>query len=392
MAYVDDGSGHFNLAIRPLTGGPSRYLTSYTDSDVRHAEWHPAGRSLLYIADTAGDEHHQLYLLDVASGTSTALTDSPSVRHWPALGDSFSPDGKHLTYAGNDRSSADQDVLIRDLATGEVRRIYGGGGRVFPGHWSPDGTRLTVVDWRGAVTDQVMYVLSIDDDRVTQLTPADESATYIPGSWLPDGSGILVMSDHGRDVTGLGVLDAETGHLSWLDASDRGVEDVALSRDGRVLAWLVNVDGASQLRARNPVTGESLPMPTLPLGSAAQLRLTPDGQSAVMLMSTPVKPWNALVVNLATGDLRWVTDAHPAADPSTFVEPVLVHCPARDGRKAPAYLYRPHTTADRVPVVLAIHGGPPVQEKPNYSNDGLFQYLVGRGVAVIAPNVRGSSG
>jgi dipeptidyl aminopeptidase/acylaminoacyl peptidase len=392
LAYVDDGPGHFNLAIRPLVGGPPRCLTSYTDSDVRHAEWHPDGRSLLYVADSAGDEHHQLYLLDVASGTPTPLTDSRSVSHWQALGDSFSPDGKYLAYAGNDRSPADQDVLIRDLATGEVRRIYSGGGRIYAGHWSPDGTRLTAVNWRGAVTDQVMYVLSINDGRVTQLTPDDESATYIPGPWLPDGSGVLVMSDHGRDVAGLGVLDVETGHLSWLDASDWDVEDVALSRDGRVLAWLVNVDGASQLRARSLATGEPLATPTLPMGSASQLRLTPDGRSAVTLMSTPAKPWNVLVVDLATGDLRWVTDAHPAADPSAFVEPVLVHCPARNGRRVPAYLYRPSGIAGRVPVVLAIHGGPPIQEKPNYSNDGLFQYLVSRGVAVIAPNVRGSSG
>jgi dipeptidyl aminopeptidase/acylaminoacyl peptidase len=257
----------------------------------------------------------QLYLLDVASGTPTPLTDSRSVSHWQALGDSFSPDGKYLAYAGNDRSPAEQDVLIRDLATGEVRRIYSGGGRIYAGHWSPDSTRLTAVNWRGAVTDQVMYVLSINDGRVTQLTPDDESATYIPGPWLPDGSDVLVMSDHGRDVAGLGVLDVETGHLSWLDASDWDVEDVALSRDGRVLAWLVNVDGASQLRARNLATGEPLATPTLPMGSASQLLLTSDGRSAVMLMSTPAKPWNVLVVDLATGDLRWVTDAHPAADP-----------------------------------------------------------------------------
>jgi dipeptidyl aminopeptidase/acylaminoacyl peptidase len=392
LAYVGDGPGHFNLAIRPLAGGPSRYLTSFTDFDVRHVEWHPNGRSLLYIADSGGDEHHQLYLLDVASDTTTALTDARSVRHWPALGDSFSPDGKCLAYAGNDRSPADQDVLIRDLATGEVRRIYAGGGRVYPGHWSPDGSRLTAVDWRGAVSDQVMYVLSIDDGRLTRLTSADESATYIPGPWLPDGSGVLVLSDHGRDVRGLGVLDAETGHLSWLDACDWDVDDVALSRDGQVLVWLINVDGAAQLRARNLATGESLPMPALPMGSASQLRLTSDGQSAVMLMSTPAKPWNVLLVELATGELRWVTDARPAADPSTFVEPFLIHCPARNGRWVPAYLYRPNATAERVPVVLAIHGGPPAQEKPSYSNDGLFQYLVSRGVAVVAPNVRGSSG
>jgi dipeptidyl aminopeptidase/acylaminoacyl peptidase len=87
-----------------------------------------------------------------------------------------------------------------------------------------------------------------------------------------------------------------------------------------------------------------------------------------------------------------VTDARPAADPATFVDPVLVHCPTRDGGQVPAYLYRPSNVAGPVPVVLSIHGGPSVQERPNYSNGGLLQYLVSRGVAVLAPNVRGSSG
>lgn len=391
LAYVDDSLGQFNLAVCPLSGGAPRHLTSYAVSSVRHAAWLPDGRSLVYMADSGGDEQHQLYLVDTVGGPPGLLTGSRNARHRLA-DDPISPDGKFLAYVGNDRSPGDQDVLIRDLTTGQVRRAYAGGGRVFAGHWSPDGGRLTIVDWRGATTDQVVYVLSVGGGRVTRLTPDDGSATFFPGPWLPDGSGVLVRTDLGRDITGLGVLDAVTGHLSWLDTPDWEVEDVALSRDGRVLVWLVNMDGASQLRARDLVTGEDLPMPALPTGSASELLVTPDGRQAVMLMSTPTRPWNVLVVDLTSGELRWMTDARPLADPSTFVEPVLVHYPARDGGGVPAYLYRPDAVSGPVPVVLAIHGGPPVQERPTYSNDGLFQYLASRGVAVLAPNVRGSSG
>jgi len=344
------------------------------------------------MADSAGDERYQLYLVDAAGGPPTPLTQSPGAVFWPAFGDPFSPDGKLLAYAGNDRSPVDQDVLLRDLTTGEVRRVYAGGGRVYAGDWSPDGTRLTMVEWRAAGTDRVVHVLSIEDGRVTQLTPPGSSATYNPGPWLPDGSGILVMSDFERDVMGLGVLDAVTGQLTWLDTPDHEVEAVALSRDGGVLAWLVNVDGASQLRARNLITGNDLPMPELPAGWASELRITPDGQQLVMLISTATRPQNVLAVDLASGDMRWVTDARPLADRSTLVDPLLVHYPARNDRQVSALLYRPRTSVERTPVVLAIHGGPPMQERPYYSNDGLFQCLVSNGIAVFAPNVRGSSG
>src|SRR5690606_14596858 len=44
------------------------------------------------------------------------------------------------------------------------------------------------------------------------------------------------------------------------------------------------------------------------------------------------------------------------------------------------------------PVVLSIHGGPEAQERPGYAYGGMYQYLVTRGVAVLAPNIRGSTG
>ncbi len=46
----------------------------------------------------------------------------------------------------------------------------------------------------------------------------------------------------------------------------------------------------------------------------------------------------------------------------------------------------------RHPVVLSIHGGPEAQERPSYNYGGLYQYLLSRGIAVLAPNIRGSNG
>jgi dipeptidyl aminopeptidase/acylaminoacyl peptidase len=391
LAYIDDAQGQFNVTIHPLDGGPARHLTADLGASARRVAWHPDGRSLLYIADADGDEHHQLYLVDADDGAVTALTNSPGVTFWPAQGAPFSPDGKLLAYAGADRTPSDQDVLVRDMPTGEIRRVHSGGGRVYAGHWSPDGSRLTLVDWRGAMTDQTISVLSIEDGQTTRLTPVDDSATYLPGPWLPDSSGVLVLTTAGRDATGLAVLDATSGDLSWLDTPPWDVEEVAVSSDGSTLAWLVNVDGASQLRIRDLGTGADLPTPTLPAGAAENLTLSADGRYAIVLMSTPTRPTNILVIDRATDTQRWLTDARPAVDPATFVEPELIRCPSPEGHTVPAYLYRPRV-AGRVPVVLAVHGGPPVQERPNYSNDGLFQFLVTRGVAVLAPNIRGSRG
>jgi dipeptidyl aminopeptidase/acylaminoacyl peptidase len=121
--------------------------------------------------------------------------------------------------------------------------------------------------------------------------------------------------------------------------------------------------------------------------------LTPDGKRVVMLLSTPTRPVNVAAYDLDSGVLTTLTNARPTdADPAAFVEPRLVHYPARDGHRVPAWLYRPAGDSGPLGVVLAIHGGPPSQERPAYTHDGFFQYLASHGVSVFAPNVRGSTG
>ena len=78
-------------------------------------------------------------------------------------------------------------------------------------------------------------------------------------------------------------------------------------------------------------------------------------------------------------------------DPADLITPELITFKAFDGRDIPAWLYRPKASG-RVPVLLSIHGGPEAQERPQYVYSGLYQYLLSQGIAVLAPNIRGSSG
>jgi dipeptidyl aminopeptidase/acylaminoacyl peptidase len=393
VAYVDDSSGQFNLVIQSLEDSESRRLTSYVDSAVDRVFWRPDGKAVAFVADSMGDEKTQIIEMDVATGQQQFFTDARGVRFVPALGEPYSPDGTLLAYAGNDVEPGRQDVLVRELGTGRVRRIVDWGGRMFAGYWSPDGTHLTVADWREGNTDHVIYLVPADGGPARQVSRDGVVAPYWLGPWLPDESGFVVATPAGRDFTGLAVMDAATGELTWLDSADSEVEEVALAGDASRLLWTVNVDGRSELRGRDLTTGADLPLPALPPGRVSHVTMTPYGRRAVMLLSTATRPTNVVVCDLATGQLTTLTDARPTgADPTGFVEPELVHYPARDGHQVPAYLYRPPGASDPVGVVLAIHGGPPAQERPEYTHDGFFQYLVSHGLAVFAPNVRGSSG
>ncbi|HZM81965.1 MAG TPA: S9 family peptidase [Candidatus Limnocylindrales bacterium] len=393
IAYADDALGQFNVVVQSISGGEPRRLTSFVHSAVKKIAWHPDGRSLFFLADTGGRENMQLFRLSVEGGEPEALTDAPAATfEIDTPGEPFSPDGRFLAYGGNDRAPIDQDMLVRDLESGQVRRIFAGGGHVWNGHWSKDGKYLTVGDLRVPYGDHVVHLIEVATGRSRALTSSDLVGTYWLGPWLADGSGFLVRSNASREFQGLAVMSAETGELSWLDTPEWDVEEAAISADGRILVWTVNVDGATRLRARDLRTGQDLPAPDLPVGGGWALNLSRDGRRVVLLLSTPVKPWNVIAADLEAGDAGWVTDIEPArVDSASLIQPTLVRYPTADGARVPAYLYRPRSRAP-VGVVIFVHGGPSAQERPEYAAEGMYQYLASQGVAVMAPNIRGSRG
>ncbi|MFL5981041.1 MAG: alpha/beta hydrolase family protein, partial [Gaiellaceae bacterium] len=138
-------------------------------------------------------------------------------------------------------------------------------------------------------------------------------------------------------------------------------------------------------------------MPDLPAGARPHLTgaepplaLSPDGAHAALIISCPRRPPEVWIVETATGRTWPVTDSRLGGlDEDDLVEIELVSYPSFDGRDIPAWLYRPSGDG-KVPVVLSIHGGPEAQERPVYQP--VYQYLLSRGIGVLATNIRGSTG
>jgi dipeptidyl aminopeptidase/acylaminoacyl peptidase len=391
VAFADDSAGRFNVAVADVAGGAPRYLTLARGRSVRLVNLRPDGQALAYLADRDGDERWQLYTTGLDDTAPVAVTDTPSAQYGMPAGGPYSPDGRHLAFTGNDRAPQAQDVLVADLATGEIRRVLTTGGWLFAGHWAPDGSRLSVVEWVEPGSRHEVYVVPAHGGSAVRLTSDDARGTFALGPWLADGSGFLVRSSLGRDFVGLARMDASTGELSWLDTPDWDVDEVSLSADGRIMAWLVNVGGRTVLRLRDLGSGTDLPAPGLPTGAAEQLCVSADGRLLAMLFSTPTRPRAVLVVDVDTGASRFLVDPAPAgATADAMAAPTVVTYKTTGDLDVPAVLYRPAVRP--IGVVIAVHGGPDTQEKLDYRYDGFYQYLVSLGVAVFAPNFRGSSG
>jgi dipeptidyl aminopeptidase/acylaminoacyl peptidase len=74
---------------------------------------------------------------------------------------------------------------------------------------------------------------------------------------------------------------------------------------------------------------------------------------------------------------------------SELTEPEHVRYPTFDGREIPALFY-PSPKGGSAPCVVFVHGGPEGQYRPTFQP--VVQYLASAGFAVLAPNVRGSTG
>jgi len=395
LLFASNISGQFNLWSVPVEGGWPDQLTAFTDETVRGLGVSPTDGRIVLCADHDGDEFHQLYLLDSDRGWPEKITDEPQVQHFVGS-DAWSPDGTKFAYAGNARTPTDMETWIRDVETGESRPVFGVGMFSFPGPWSPDGTKLLALEFRNN-SDASIHLVDVETGTSRELTPHDEDALFFPGAWAPDGSGFYLVTDEGSEFRGLAFYDLAGDRYEWVEEPAQDVEDLKASGDGRVLAWLVNEDGYDRLRLRDLENGRDLPAPELPdgarphlTGAEPPLAVSPDGSHAALILASPTRPPEAWVVEIETGAARAVTDSRVGGlKEDDLVDVELISFPSFDGRDIPAWLYRP-AVEGKVPVLLSIHGGPEAQEHPVYQP--VYQYLLSRGIAVLATNIRGSTG
>ncbi len=391
--YVStDISGQFNLWRIPVEGGWPDQLTLFEDRTVRAAATHPRSDRIVFLADRDGNEFWQLFELQLGGGWPRLLTSREDVRYEMTAA-AFSPDGRAIAYAGNERTPTQVDVFIRELPDGEPRLAVSTGEYLVPGTWAPDGRRLTVVAFH-ANTDQDVYVLDLTDGSYRNVTPHDGEAIHLPDWWLPDGSGFLVVSNRVREFSGLAIIRPDRpGSLEWIYTPEWDVESVELAPDGRVALVSVNEGGISRLRLVEVPSGRVVAEPPVPEGVLAALRLSPDGSHAALLLATPRRATELYVLRLADGRVTRITSSMLGGIPEeSLVAPELVTFPTFDGRQIPAWLYRPPGASPGAPapVALSIHGGPEAQERPAYNP--LYQYLLNRGIGILAPNIRGSTG
>lgn len=359
---------------------------------VQFADVSPDGRWVAYGTDRDGDERTRFFLLSPDGTRERALT--PADGHFRLWG-GWSPRGDHVAWSSAERNGRDFDLWIQALdADGAPRRaprmVLEGAGTAYVEAWRPDGGALVLGRGRGEA-DNDLFLLDIASGRVDTLFVPRAMSSYVWVDWTPDGTAFYLATNHEREWSGLARYDVASRRLEWVFEPRRDVEAVTLSRDGRWLAYAVNEDGWSRVVVRELAGGRES-TPDVPAGVLTGFGWADRAPRLLVGMSGPALPGDAWVYDPATREARRVTEGSLAGlDSAAFVPPEPVTIRADDGEAVHGLLYRPRRAdGRRAPVVMMLHGGPTSQARPRF--DGVKQYLLARGYAILDLNFRGSTG
>ena len=215
---------------------------------------------------------------------------------WTSPASAVSPDGRYVVF--KDKG----DLAVRDLRTGENRRLAGATGRIsdFPA-MSPDGQQVAYLSWDR--DDSELHLRDLDGSRPRVLVSNPEVSWLEPSAWSPDGKQILTVFERRDGTAQIVLVSAADGSVRVLKSLEwRWPLQMRFSPDGRYIAY-------DAPRRRDSPEREILVLATdgsregLLVARPADYSFplwTPDG-NAILFLSRRSGNWDQWLVPVAQG-------------------------------------------------------------------------------------------
>ena len=377
-----------------MPGGARTQLTFFPDR-VIGARYSPRdGSFFVFSKDIGGGEWFQFYRYDLATGTVTLLTDGKSRN----LGERFAHNDNRFAYSSTRRTGQDTDIWVMDAADPKTDRMLlqlqgGGWGAV---DWSPDNKKLLVHEEVSA-NESYLWLADVASGEKTRLTPKIEGQkiAYDAARFSRDGKGLYVTTDRDSEFNRLAYIDLATMQPTYLTSDIKwDVEEFDISEDGKTLAFATNEDGVSKLYLLDTASRKYHPVAGVPVGLIGGLRFHKNSRDLAMTVTSARAPSDVYSLDVKSGKIeRWTFSETGGLNTAAFAEPKLIKWQTFDGKTLSGFLYSPDPRKfpGKRPVIVNIHGGPEGQSRPGFLGRNNY-YITELGVAIIFPNVRGSTG
>ncbi len=391
LAYVSNESGSPQVWLRALDANArSPQQLTRLDDPVGKVVWSPTGEWLAYTVLPGGGLNAQIWVMRADGTGARRLTpggkDNNALHGWTR-------DGTRLRVDTNKDHPAARDAALLDVASGTWHILTSDRGINTP--TDVRRARAVVVRTVGR-GDTNLVAIDLATGAETLLTPHDGKAENEWGEMSPDGTTVHVISNVGRDREAFATVtlaaDGAPSPIRYVATREDAVADAAvLSPDGRIAALSWNAGGRNEIAWLDTATGRSRPGPRLPIDIVFPVAFSADAKRLALFGSAANRTFDIYVVDVGSGAVTRVTESrHDGVDLERLVRPEAIEYTAHDGVALSGWLYRPPGVDGPMPLVFNYHGGPEGQARPTMSPDA--QALVASGIAVFAPNVRGSSG
>ena len=377
--------------------GGARNQITFFNEPVSNSSFCPSSdyNGFLFTKDIGGNEFSQLFWYDMNTRNSEMISDGESVNFgvlWSNKGDKFA-------FTSTRRNKIDFDVYVSNISspTEATLKIDKGSGYWIVTDWSPDDGKLIVIQYLSS-TKSNSFIFDLNKNELSQINDENKEAVFIAEAWDINGEKIYVITDEGKEFNTLVLYDVKTGKLDYITENiSWNITDFAINKLKTKVAFTVNENGFSQLYLMDTKTNSFDKVPNLPVGQIYSLKFHPTKDELAMVLNTTETPGDIYTIDLGTFKKnRWTQSEVGGLNTSNFPKPELITYETFDevnGKKRmiPAFVYKPKNANLPLPVLISIHGGPESQHVPYFSS--FYAYLANElGIAVIAPNVRGSSG
>ncbi len=350
----------------------------------------------IYGKDIGGNEKFQYYYFDLEKSEQRLLTDGTS-RHGSLF---WSYSGKRFVYTGNRRNPADMDFYLSELDAPEnasmILERKGGGWGV--SDWSRDEKRLILQEYI-SVNKSNVYLFDLASKELTLVNDSSKDVAFSEAFFDAGGKGIFIVSDEGREFTHLRYYDLSKKEYTWsLPDMSWNVQGVNYNRSRSRLIFRLNKNGYSEMYSMDPQSFSYQKMSGFPEGIVGSFGFSPDEKQLAFNLQASDMGGDVYVYDFGSStSIRWTESETGDLNPNEFVACSPFYYNSFDSlegkpRQIPALIYKPQNpTGKKIPVLISIHGGPESQSTPTFSANTQF-YLKNLEIAVVVPNVRGSTG
>lgn len=408
--WTEDGKGIYigtrfgaitQLHRVDMPGGSRRQIT-FGSEPIGEMATQPGGDLLAFTRDQDGDEFDQIVVLDPATGKNRLISDGEALNNRLV----WDRQGRQLAYRSTRRNGRSNDVWVQSIKPGEPARLVhesDDGSLWKPIDFSRDGEYLLIQQFN-SVVDSRVWLKKLPDGEMRQLAGSDVmlSSNIAVGFDRHDRNVFIVTNQRDGAAELASVSLSEPAKITFIPSTANwDITLFVLSEDRTRGAFVTNENAISRLHLFDPDKFTYASVKRVPVGLINGLAFSPDSKSLGMTLNSAQSQSDAWVLKLGRSPLsskalvRWTFSEVGGLDTDKFSTPEPVAYPSPLGQEGqtltiPAFVYLPRGKGP-FPVIISVHGGPESQFRPTFNAE--FQTWIDHlGVAVIAPNIRGSLG